>query len=254
MREIRDAQEERRDRRRKSIRRIVLLVVLAGAVIGIVFAFSGSSPKKPAAKQKKATTASAANTACPPASGSAKRATSFKKAPPICIPATSVFDATVRTDVGPFVIRLNASSGLLGVNNFVVLSRYHFYDGTVFHRVIQGFVVQGGDPTGTGTGGPGYSFTGNLPPASCTAKGDCYPSWTVALANSGQPSSDGSQFFVVLPGGGSGLSRNYTVIGKVVSGTAVVARIGRDGAAATDQTGKPKVLHRIIKVTVTKVG
>ena len=73
---------------------------------------------------------------------------------------------------------------LKAVNNFVFLARYHFFDGIVFQRVIPGFVVQGGDPTGTGSGGPGYSWTGNTPPTTCQAKKDCYTPYEVAYANS----------------------------------------------------------------------
>ncbi len=206
------------------------------------------------------TTAPVSHTAiaptCPPATpaGAPTRVIAFTKAPPLCIAKTGVYDATVKTDVGTFVIRMDAAASLAGVNNFVFLARYHFYDGLVFQRVIKGFVVQGGDPTETGAGGPGYSFTGNTPPASCTKQHDCYPTGAVAYANSGSPSSDGSQFFIVLPGGGGQLAPNYTRFGQVISGMSVVERIGADGAPSTDQQGTPRVLHHMVKVTITQVG
>jgi cyclophilin family peptidyl-prolyl cis-trans isomerase len=160
--------------------------------------------------------------------------------------------------VGTFVIQMNAASSYAAVNNFVFLARYHFFNGIVFHRVIQGFVVQGGDPTGTGSGGPGYEFTGNTPPASCKAKHDCYPAYSVAMANAGgSPTTDGSQFFIVLPGGSAALDANpvYTEFGQVIKGQAVVERIGADGApASAGETGTPRVLHRMLSVTITKVA
>ncbi len=257
-------------RRRKGLRRGLIALVVAGAIVGIVFGVTSSSgPKTPAAAkhtttsapvtsstQATPTTAPVSHTAvaptCPPASGASKRVIAFTKAPPTCIAANGVYDAKVVTDVGTFVIRMDAAASPAAVNNFVFLARYHFFNGVDFHRVIPGFVVQGGDPTGTGTGGPGYSFTGNTPPKSCTAKADCYPVWGVALANSSGPSTDGSQFFIVLPGGQKTLDQepNYTLFGKVVSGTAVVAKIGADGSSG----GTPKVLHYMKSVTISQVS
>lgn len=265
MRDIRRAEEQRRTKRRKALKRggiVVGLVVAVGAVVfGITYSSgnSGGGKKKAAASttstpRSSSTSSTAASTAavaptCPPVGGAAHRVTSFTKAPPMCVSASSSFDATVKTTAGTFVVRLDTASSPLAVNNFVFLARYHFYDGVTFHRVIPGFVVQGGDPTGTGAGGPGYSFTGNLPPASCTAKKDCYPTWTVAMANSGNPSSDGSQFFIVLPGGGSQLQRNYTVIGSVVSGQSAVEKIAAGGSAG----GTPKTLYKMTTVTVRQI-
>lgn len=279
MRELKVAEQERGRRRRRSLRRGATAVLVVAVVVGLVVLLSsGSSPKKPSATKASTTTTTAASATtttlpkgtpttapvshtavapvCPPATpaGAAKRVIAFTKAPPVCISPTGVYDATVRTDVGTFVIRLDAKTGIAGVNDFVFLARYHFYDLTVFHRVIQGFVVQGGDPTGTGAGGPGYSFTGNTPPTVCAKTASCYPTGTVALANSGSPSSDGSQFFVVLPGGGKQLQPLYTVIGHVISGMSVVERIAADGAPAGNSAGTPKVLHHIVKVTVTTVA
>ncbi|MDA8297875.1 MAG: peptidylprolyl isomerase [Actinomycetota bacterium] len=270
LRDLKVAAEQQRVRRRKGLRRGLIALVVAGAIVGIVFGVTSSSgPKTPAAAkhtttsapvtsstQATPTTAPVSHTAvaptCPPASGASKRVIAFTKAPPTCIAANGVYDAKVVTDVGTFVIRMDAAASPAAVNNFVFLARYHFFNGVDFHRVIPGFVVQGGDPTGTGTGGPGYSFTGNTPPKSCTAKADCYPVWGVALANSSGPSTDGSQFFIVLPGGQKTLDQepNYTLFGKVVSGTAVVAKIGADGSSG----GTPKVLHYMKSVTISQVS
>ena len=266
------------------MRRGVIGVVVIAAVLALVFGLARSSPSRSTSKRTTPTNGSTSRLAhptststaktpataavshkpvksvCPPATpaGAKKRVIAFTTAPPDCIAKTGVYDATVKTDVGTFVIRMNAASSYAAVNNFVFLARYHVVDGITFHRVIKGFVVQGGDPTGTGSGGPGYEFTGNTPPASCTAKKDCYPAFSVAMANSGgSPKTDGSQFFIVLPGGGTALNPNpvYTEFGQVVKGQAVVAKIGADGASASaGATGTPTVLHHMVKVTITKVA
>jgi cyclophilin family peptidyl-prolyl cis-trans isomerase len=275
------AVQERHDRRARNTRRSITLVVAVGVIIALVALLSGGGTKKPSATKPttttttivKAVTATTTSTptvttlpvsktaiapVCPPATaaGAAKRVIAFTKAPPVCIASNSVFDATVVTDVGTFVIRLTTATSPVAVNNFVFLARYHFYNGIIFHRVIPGFMIQGGDPLGTGTGGPGYSFTGNTPPTSCVAKSDCYPSGDVALANNGEPSSDGSQFFIVVPGGGAaGLSNLYTVIGQVTSGMNVVEKIAADGnGVAADNGVPPKVTHHMISVTIQQIS
>jgi len=257
MREARRAAETRRSRRVRTLRRLAGALVVAGIVVGIIVLVSqGAKPKTAAnhATTSTATPKAAAAPTCPPTgpAGASRRVTAFTSAPPRCISLHATYRATVVTDVGTFVISMPAAASPAAVNSFVFLARYHFYDGTVFHRVIPGFVVQGGDPTGTGTGGPGYRFTGNTPPASCARTRNCYRTGTVALANSSGPSTDGSQFFVVLPGGGRTLDAepNYTIFGRVVRGMAVVERIGADGSPS----GTPKVLHRIVKVTITQAS
>jgi cyclophilin family peptidyl-prolyl cis-trans isomerase len=270
MRQVRVAEQQRQQKRRRGLRRVAGAVVVAGIVVGIIFAVSGSSPKKVAAPKVKATTTSTSTTlagtpittavshtaiapTCPPstAAGAPKRVIVFTKAPPNCVTAGATYDATVQTDVGTFVIRMPVNTSPLAVNNFVFLSRYHFYDDVTFHRVIPGFVVQGGDPTGTGTGGPGYSFTGNTPPATCSKTKACYPLGAVAMANSGAASSDGSQFFIVVGAQGEALPPDYTLFGQVISGMPVVQKIAADG---TPQGDPPKVLHHMVKVTITQVA
>jgi peptidyl-prolyl cis-trans isomerase B (cyclophilin B) len=116
----------------------------------------------------------------------------------------------------------------------------------VFHRVIEGFVDQGGDPTGTGQGGPGYTLPDELPKSAAA-----YDSGAVAAANSG-PNTGGSQFFLVVGTGGSQLQPSYTLYGQITSGLNVAARINADGAAASNETGTPKVLHHITSVTISE--
>jgi cyclophilin family peptidyl-prolyl cis-trans isomerase len=182
-------------------------------------------------------------TDCPPADGSAKRQTSFTSGPKSCIDVDATYVAKVETSKGTFEITLDPKAAPKTVNNFVFLARYHFYDGVSFHRIIPGFVVQGGDATGNppGTGGPGYEFADELP------KAGEYKIGSVAMANSG-PNTNGSQFFVVTGDQGASLPPNYSLFGEVTSGMDVVKKIEADG----DPSGTPKVVHKIVKVTITE--
>lgn len=147
--------------------------------------------------------------ACPPADGSAEPTQTFADAPAACIDPAKSYTATVVTNKGELMIDLDAAAKPLTVNNFVTLARYHYYDNTPCHRIIAGFMAQCGDPTGTGTGGPGYLLTDEL-------RGDeVYARGTVAMANSG-PNSAGSQFFVMVAD--TPLPPDYTVFGQVAAG------------------------------------
>ena len=267
------AVQERHNRRARNTRRSITLVLVVGVIIALVALLSGGGTKKPSATTTTTTTVTTTTATttvttlpvsktaiapvCPPATaaGAVKRVIAFTKAPPLCITSNSVFNATVITDVGTFVIRLTTATSPVAVNSFVFLARYHFYNGIIFHRVIPDFMIQGGDPTGIGTGGAGYEFSGNTPPASCVAKSDCYATGDVALANNGEPSSDGSQFFIIVPGGAKGLADLYTVIGKVTSGMNVVEKIAADGnSIAKDNGAPPKVTHHMISVTIQQIS
>src|SRR5471030_1523816 len=127
---------------------------------------------------------------CPAIDGSSPKMQSFSGKPPICIDLTKRYTATMETNKGTIVFALDSESAPITVNNFVFLARYHYYDDVIFHRIIPGFVVQGGDPTGTGTGGPGYKFEDELP------KPGRYQVGSLAMANAG-PNTNGSQFFVI---------------------------------------------------------
>ena len=135
----------------------------------------------------------------------------------MCIDPAKTYTATLATTEGDIVIELDAANAPETVNNFVVLSRYHFYDNVPFHRIVPGFVNQAGDPVGPtpGTGGPGYTIPDELPADPATA----YPPGTVAMANSG-PESGGSQFFLVIGDQNGALSSagSYSVFGKVIEG------------------------------------
>jgi cyclophilin family peptidyl-prolyl cis-trans isomerase len=129
----------------------------------------------------------------------------------------------------------------------VYLASQHFYDCVTFHRVIPGFVIQGGDPTGTGSGGPGYQFVDELP----TKGPPFYPLASFAMANSGK-NTNGSQFFIIIGSQGEQLPANYSLFGQVTSGFDAIAQIAADGAPPTDTTGTgaPVFVHRMLKATV----
>jgi peptidylprolyl isomerase len=145
---------------------------------------------------------------------------------------------------GRVVIELRPDIAPLHVEQIKTLVRRGFYDGTVFHRVIEGFMAQGGDPTGTGTGGPGYQFKDELPKSS-----KVYTDGAVAMANSG-PNTNGSQFFIVASNQAARqLSPSYSYFGRVTSGLAVVQKINSYGTASAG--GTPSKVIKITKVTIS---
>ncbi|MGA8296840.1 MAG: peptidylprolyl isomerase [Acidimicrobiales bacterium] len=262
-RQVKLSQAQVRKKRVRRLRQGISALVIAGLVVLVIVLVSQpAKPKKAASSTTTTTTTTSTTTTttpkpvqavaptCPPttSAGAAKRETKFTHEPPICITRGVTYDATVTTDVGTFVVQLLPSAQLRAVDNFVFLARYHFFNGIIFHRVIPGFVVQGGDPTGSGSGGPGYEWTGNEPPKSCTAAKNCYAPYDLAYADSGSSTrTNGSQFFIVLPGGQAQLTPNYTLFGKVISGRAVVNKIATDGSS----TGVPKVTHHMVSVTIS---
>lgn len=184
-------------------------------------------------------------TPCPPAEGTSQRVQVFAGAPPTCIqPSEHSYSATFSTSEGEFTAVLDAQAAPVAVNNFVVLARYHHYDGVPFHRIVPGFVIQAGDGDGEpwGNNELGYTIPDELPEAS-----DAYTDYSLAMANSG-PDTSGSQFFVVLPGGGAQLGPQYTRFGEVTEGREVVDTIG--GYGGTDEQPTKAVV--IEKVVVTE--
>jgi len=167
-------------------------------------------------------------TPCPEVDGSSERTTGFESPPPMCIDPAKAYTATLTTTEGDIVIELDVANAPITANNFVVLSRYHFYDNVPFHRIVPGFVNQVGDPVGPqpGTGGPGYAIPDELPADPATA----YPAGTVAMANSG-PDSGGSQIFLVIGDPNDALTGagSYSVLGKIVGGQDVSEAINALG-------------------------
>ena len=175
------------------------------------------------------------DTPCPKADGTSERTTTFAKPPPMCISPSRTYTAEVTTTKGQFTIALDARAAPNTVNNFVVLARYKFYEGIPFHRAVPGFVIQGGDPQATGTGGPGYRFNDELPPAGS------YKVGSVAMANSG-PNTNGSQFFIVTGDSGAALQPSFSLFGTVTDGMDIVKSIEAVGSPETPTDpngGKP---------------
>ncbi len=182
-------------------------------------------------------------TTCPAVDGSSARTTSFAQPPPSCLVAGKTYVADVQTSKGLVTIALDAVAAPRTVNNFVVLARYHYFDTLPFHRIIPGFVVQGGSPDATGSGSPGYTFADELPEAGA------YKLGTVAMANSGS-NTNGSQFFIVV-GDGASLAPSYSIFGNVTAGMDVVQAIAAVGTPATSpNAGAPTEVVTIQSVTI----
>ena len=181
-------------------------------------------------------------TPCPAADGSSPVRRQFSQPPPMCIDAAKRYTATMDTSMGSITIALDPVAAPLTVNNFVVLARYHYFDGVVFHRIIEGFVCQGGDPEGTGRGDPGYRFADELP------KPGRYEIGSLAMANAG-PDTNGSQFFIISGPQGTRLPPQYSLFGQVVRGLDVVEAMQQ---VDTDRNDRPLVDVTINSVTITE--
>ena len=162
--------------------------------------------------------------------------------PEMVIDPSKRYTAKMSTSMGELVIALDAIAAPKTVNNFVFLAREGYYDGVIFHRIIQGFMCQGGDPTGTGRGGPGYKFGDELP------RPGQYEVGSIAMANAG-PNTNGSQFFIISGPSGVGLPPQYSLFGKVVKGLDVVDAIQNVRTGAGDKPVEPVVIK---SVTVTE--
>ncbi len=233
----RDRQKKNRDARRNDAARrvqqgkvrkrgvqigVVVLVVVA--LVGFVFLTGNDSEDASVSESSESTLETSETVApvvdgpfqygtseCPSADGSAEQRREFTDAHQLCIDPAKSYTATFDTTQGSFSVRLLADRAPGTVNNFVALARWKYFDGTKCHRVIEDFVVQCGDPTATGTGGPGYSFPDELPQL-----GE-YKIGSLAMANSG-PNTNGSQFFIITGNNGASLPPSYSLFGEVTEG------------------------------------
>ena len=151
------------------------------------------------------------------------------------------YTATMETSMGTIVIALDPINAPKTTNNFVFLALNHYYDGIIFHRIIKGFVCQGGDPQGSGMGGPGYRFEDELP------KPGKYAIGSLAMANAG-PNTNGSQFFIISGQSGCTLPPLYSLFGQVVKGLDVVEAMQN---VETDGRDRPRTDVVINSVTIT---
>ena len=205
--------------------RIALLALAAAAL-----AVPAAAPAAPAA-------------GCTTAKRPAAKPNGGHKAPKSPLPAGHIYSATFVTNCGAFTVQLAAKTSPRTVASFVALARSGFFDKTIFHRIVPGFVIQGGDPTQTGSGGPGYE-TVDAPPANTQ-----YVRGVVAMAKTQtEPAgAAGSQFFVVT-GANVGLPPDYGILGRVTSGLKVVLRIGALGNAQEQPTRVVEILR--VRVSV----
>jgi peptidyl-prolyl cis-trans isomerase B (cyclophilin B) len=148
-----------------------------------------------------------------------------------------VTSATLHTSEGPIELELHSDDAPNTVDNFIKLARDGFYVGVIFHRVIPDFMIQGGDPTGTGTGGPGYQFEDEIN-QHAVERG------ALAMANAG-PNTNGSQFFIVTVESAPWLDGKHTVFGRVTSGMDVVDRISEVDRDANDRPREPVTIDRV---------
>jgi len=267
------ARQARNDKRKRTGMYIILIPIVAVAISGIVWLINrgdnGSAATDVTTTTLFATTTVDPNaptttttplpstiapappltgaTPCPAADGSSPRTVAFAQAPPSCIDKTKTYTATVTTNKGAYTIALDPAAAPLTVNNFVVLARYHYFDSTICHRAIPQFAVQCGDPSGTGTGGPGYTFADELPAAGS------YQVGSIAMANSG-PDTNGSQFFIITGANGAALAPNYTLFGQVTDGLDTTVKaldaLGNPDSAAD---GVPPLEQIVIEsVTITE--
>lgn len=182
---------------------------------------------------------------CPATDGSEPKQQTFDEMQPFCIDTGATYTAEIVTNFGPITVELLPDKAPQTVNNFVMLAHYHYFDDTECHRAIPGFVVQCGDPTATGTGGPGYRFPDELPLA-----GE-YRIGSLAMANSG-PDTNGSQFFIITGDNGAALPPSYSLFGTVTAGLdSTVTAL--DAVANPADNGVPPLETIIIEsVTVTE--
>ena len=160
---------------------------------------------------------------------------SYPAPPQLTIDPAHTYSATIDTSAGVMTAELFAAEAPKTVNNFVFLARDGYYDGVIFHRVIPGFMIQGGDPTGTGRGGPGYRFDDE----PVTRR---YNRGILAMANAG-PNTNGSQFFVMHAD--YGLPPNYTIFGRLTGGENVLDAIATAPTGAQDRPTQPVTINKV---------
>ena len=258
-------QERKANKRRSQIRRGAIVAVIAVIVIGSVWLItknhSSTSSATTTTTSATTTTAASASTAalqakadalavaagCPAKTSTRVNTLSWSSAPAMSIDTTKTYVATVATTAGTFTINLDAAQAPQSVNNFVFLAQKGFYHCVIFHRVIPNFMDQTGDPTGTGTGGPGYTIADELPATASPQ----YPIGSVAMANTGAAHTGGSQFFIVTGSEGESLPASYSLFGQVPSSSMAVPNlINQEGSTANNGV-PPKVTQRILSITIS---
>lgn len=168
--------------------------------------------------------------------------------PDMKIDPSKTYVATIETNRGDIVVQLYADVAPNTVNNFVCLATEDYYDGVVFHRVMRDFMIQTGDPTATGRGGPGYQINDELPGEELN-----YVEGTVAMANAG-PNTNGSQFFINHANNTNNLQKNYTIFGQVIEGMDVVKTIAEVPVSMNEsgENSKPAATITVLDITIVE--
>ena len=223
------------------MRRALLILLFAVTLLG---AGCGSSSDESVATSTTAstaeTTAAAATGGCTDVAAPAAREDGSATAPKERLDPEKTYNLVFKTNCGSFTVTLDLATAPATGTSLVALAKSGFYDDTIFHRIVPGFVIQGGDPTQSGSGGAGYQ-TVDAPPTDAS-----YTKGVVAMAKTGsEPAGTaGSQFFVVT-GADIGLPAEYAIVGNVTSGIDVVERIGELGDPATEQPTRPVVIESV---------
>ncbi len=232
------------------MRVLILAILTAAASLLTAACILGTPPPAPTEVPEGAPQAQSGTEAATPAATMAPTSTpqafivqgrtikQYAGPPLITIDPNAGYRAVFHTNTGSFTVELFASQAPVTVNNFIFLAREGFYDGVIFHRVIQDFMIQGGDPTGAGQGGPGYQFQDEIVPEL----GFSEPG-VMAMANAG-PHTNGSQFFITVAETPH-LNGQHTIFGRVVSGQDVVDTISTAGTGALSRPLAPVVIQSI---------
>ncbi len=203
-------------------------IVLMMVMVGLLGVACGGSPPEPAPQSPP-----------PPTPEPAAKPKKYDSPPEMMIDTGKQYTATIETEKGNLVLELFAADAPVTVNNFVFLSREGFYNGSTFHRIIPGFMVQGGDPTGTGMGDAGYKFGDEFSERK-------HESGTLSMANAG-PNTNGSQFFITFTPQ-PGLDGKHSVFGRLIEGTDVL-----ESLTPRDPNQNPQFEgDRIIRITIAE--
>ncbi len=219
---------------RKEVLLLLFIVAFAGVVYLLISSSESSLQKN---MQSKKTGTQPSETVMP--TSTAKVQKSYSSAPKMTIDTAKNYTATIKTNMGDMVIALDVKNAPKTVNNFVFLAKKDFYDGTIFHRVIKDFMIQGGDPDGIGTGGPGYQFEDEINAAQVFNKAGL-----LAMANSG-PNTNGSQFFITQKET-PWLTGNHTIFGAITKGMDVVDKIALTATGNNDKPLKDVIITDVV--------
>jgi len=226
---------EKRQKNMRTARNVGIAIVIVAVVFGVLKLIQGND-----------SSSSAKGVTCTdvkPGKGTAKQ---FASAPEMTVDPTSLYVAVMDTSCGQITLGLNAVTYPVSVNNFVFLAQQKFYDGLDFTRAAKDFVIQGGSPDNSGSGGPGYSVVGEVPKDTPP-----YPAGALAMAKTGADPAGtaGSQFFIATGSKTKNLTADYAYVGKVTKGLDVAKKIASFAPSSGD--GKPTTTVKINKVTVT---